>query len=99
MGASVSRALPRGVHGPFDLRRSSLLPRSIDTSYFYAADRGRKTLYRGCVRVRVCVRDLGYLSLSLSLPHCVPPGEHEASARNLLSLPRARTITEENLAK
>jgi hypothetical protein len=27
--------LPRGLYGPFDLRRSSLLPRSIDTSYFY----------------------------------------------------------------
>ena len=27
--------LPRGVYRPFDLRRSSLLPRSIDTSYFY----------------------------------------------------------------
>lgn len=27
--------LPRGLYGSFDLRRSSLLPRSIDTSYFY----------------------------------------------------------------
>lgn len=27
--------LPRGLYRPFDLRRSSLLPRSIDTSYFY----------------------------------------------------------------
>lgn len=34
-GDFPSSELPRGLYGPFDLRRSSLLPRSIDTSYFY----------------------------------------------------------------
>lgn len=91
MGASVSRALPRGVHGPFDLRRSSLLPRSIDTSYFYAADRGRKTLYRGCVRVRVCVRDLGYLSLSLCPIVSRPESMRRARATSSPFLARERS--------
>ena len=34
-GGRACPELPRGVYRPFDLRRSSLLPRSIDTSYFY----------------------------------------------------------------
>ena len=34
-GGRACPELPRGVYRPFDLCRSSLLPRSIDTSYFY----------------------------------------------------------------
>lgn len=48
-GLPLSPKLPRGLYGPFDLRRSSLLPRSIDTSYSSTADRRHKTLYRDSV--------------------------------------------------